>query len=218
MLLGRGGFSCCYEMYDEKNPKRHYAAKVIGFENKAMSSELILRTTQLQYFLGEQSENIVRILTLWELKISVDETGDIQNVWYPDSDAWEERGILRQIILMEKLDSVLSKDKYKNTTLSRESLKSETEVVQFAGQIGRAILTVHNNNVLHRDIRLENIFWDENLGQYKLGDFGIAKLVEEGNAVITPIQRFSGNPFRRRRRLGTIRLMWSKCTATRNYG
>ena len=181
-LLGRGGFSSVYEMYDEKNPKLHYAAKVIGFAEKSLGSDWIIQTTQLQYFLAQQSENIVRILDLWEMKIKIDEDGNLQEAWYADSDKQDEEGIFIQIILMEKLDNILSKDKYGNTALLRNNLRNEDEVVHLARQIGQAVLAAHKNNILHRDIKLENIFWDENLQQYKLGDFGIAKFAEEGNA------------------------------------
>lgn len=182
VLLGIGGFSSVYEMYDEKNPSQHFAAKVIGFEHKPVGEDLVLRTTQLQHFLSEQSENILKIFDLWSMRIRIDEEGKLQKVLYPDSDGWDEEGVLLQIILMEKLECVLWKDKYANTPLLKKNLQNEDEVIEFAGQIGQAVCTAHKNHILHRDIKLENIFWDENIQQYKLGDFGIAKFVEEGNA------------------------------------
>lgn len=182
ILLGTGGFSSVYEMYDEKNPSLHYAAKVIGFGSKTMDAELVSRTTQLQYFLGGQSENIVRILDLWSMKLRLNEEGALWEVLYPDSDQWEQEGLLIHIILMEKLERILLKDRYGNAVLAKDCLQNEEEVIRFATQIGQAVLTAHSHNILHRDIKLENIFWDESLGKYKLGDFGIAKLAEEGNA------------------------------------
>lgn len=182
VLLGMGGFSYVYEMYDEKNPSLHYAAKVVGFGDKPMGAKMAARTTQLQNFLSEQSDNILRILDLWSMRIRIDEEGRLQEALCPDSGDWGEDGVPIQMILMEKLDRILLKDKYANTVLLKEELHSEEEVIQFAKQIGRAVLTAHRNNILHRDIKLENIFWDENLRQYKLGDFGIAKYVEEGSA------------------------------------
>ena len=44
------------------------------------------------------------------------------------------------------------------------------------------MLVIHNSGYLHRDIKLENIFWDEESRQYKLGDFGIAKYIGDGDA------------------------------------
>ena len=83
---------------------------------------------------------------------------------------------------MEKLNNIISKDKFGNVKLLKNDLETEDEVVNFAKQVGSALLITHNNNFLHRDVKLENIFWDEELQQYKLGDFGEAKYVENGNA------------------------------------
>lgn len=55
-------------------------------------------------------------------------------------------------------------------------------MLTFAMQIGQAIYLAHAGNILHRDVKLENIFRDEETGQYKLGDFGLAKYVEDGRA------------------------------------
>ena len=82
---------------------------------------------------------------------------------------------------MEKLEHIVIKERYKKIKLIKR-LCDEKEVLRFAYQIGQAIQTAHENKVLHRDIKLENIFWDEKTSSYKLGDFGIAKFVENGNA------------------------------------
>ena len=67
-LLGTGGFSSVYEMYDSVAPKRHYAMKIIGLGEKTADEDFIFETTQIQYFLGEQSENVMRIINLWIMK------------------------------------------------------------------------------------------------------------------------------------------------------
>lgn len=182
-LLGRGGFSYVYEMYDSQDPKKRYAAKIIGLEHKTVNEDLIVETTQIQYFLSEQSENILRVIALWIMKLHLDEEGNLQGITgvnekeYPESE-----GVPLQIVLMERLDSILSKDKYGNIKLLRDDLRTEEGVVKFAKNVGEALIVVHNNSFLHRDVKLENVFWDEDLGQYKLGDFGIARYVGDGDA------------------------------------
>ncbi|WP_031550910.1 protein kinase domain-containing protein [Oribacterium sp. FC2011] len=182
-LLGAGGFSYVYEMFDLLAPENHYAAKVIGLSNKAANEQLISDTTQIQYFLSEQSENIMRVIALWTMKLHLDESGKVTAVIGVNQEGYEEsEGVLLEIVLMEKLDNILSKDKYGNTELLRDELKTEEGVIRFAENIGRALFTVHNNGFLHRDVKLENIFWDPKTRQYKLGDFGIARYVGEGEA------------------------------------
>ncbi|MDE7431348.1 MAG: protein kinase, partial [Lachnospiraceae bacterium] len=45
-----------------------------------------------------------------------------------------------------------------------------------------ALQRAHNKNILHRDIKLENVFYSPEKKQYKLGDFGIAKMTQDGFA------------------------------------
>lgn len=182
-LLGAGGFSYVYEMYDKLSPEKHYAAKIVGLGNKAVSEDLILETTQIQYFLSEQCENIMRVIALWTMKLTLDEFGNVLKMIGVNEDGYDDsEGIVVQVVLMEKLECVLTKDKYGNVDLNRKELKTEEGVLRFAEDIGHAIFAVHNNGFLHRDIKLENIFWDADLQQYKLGDFGIARYVGDGDA------------------------------------
>lgn len=182
-LLGTGGFSYVYEMYDSLMLDKKYAAKVIGLGTKPVDERLILETTQIQYFLGEQSENIMRVIALWTMKIHLDEAGNVTGITGVNEERYEEAdGVLLEIVLMERLDNILEKDKYGNIELLRDELRIEEGVIHFAENIGRALFTVHNNGFLHRDIKLENIFWDDDLEQYKLGDFGIARYVGEDGA------------------------------------
>lgn len=182
-LLGMGGFSFVYEMYDTMVPENHYAAKVVGLGTKPVDEQLILETTQIQYFLSEQSENIMRVIALWTMKLHLDESGNVIGITGVNQEGYEHAdGVLLEIILMEKLENILVKDKYGNVELLRDELKTEDGVICFAENVGRALFAVHNNGFLHRDIKLENIFWDPVLEQYKLGDFGIARFVGDGDA------------------------------------
>ena len=181
--IGKGGFSDVYEMYDEENPETHYAVKVIGFNRKIVTYTRLIETTRLQYQLAEQSDHIVRIFARMEIKVHLDQDGNLEKVTDPDTEDYQnDDGIRLQFIWMERLQDILKKDKFGKVLLNRPELKSETGILEFARQIGEAIMTAHQNNVLHRDIKLENIFWDTKSEQYKLGDFGLSKYVEDVKA------------------------------------
>ncbi|MCM1143692.1 MAG: serine/threonine protein kinase [Blautia sp.] len=180
--LGKGGFSVVYEAVDKDVPENRYAVKVIGLERHVITSDAFQKTIALQRYLSGQSPYILRIIDVRELCVALDEDGALLGVYGSQEKNWNEEGTTLQFILMEKLECILVKDKFKNTSLIRDSLQEEEEILKFATQIGQAIQTAHNNSVLHRDIKLENIFWDDKEKSYKLGDFGIAKYVEGGNA------------------------------------
>lgn len=58
-------------------------------------------------------------------------------------------------------------------------------------EVLRAVQYAHANLVVHRDLKPSNILVTK-AGQVRLLDFGIAKLLEEGEAVETEITRFAG--------------------------
>lgn len=182
-LLGVGGFSYVYEMEDSLSPNRHYAAKILGLGSTRVEEQQVFQAAVIQHNSGELSENVMRIIAFWILKIQADNAGKlIGYIPFGEENYWEAGGLPVQIILTEKLDAVLFRDKYLKLSLLREELKTEEEVIRFAKDIGRALFTVHSQGYLHRDIKLENIFWDEERKIYKLGDFGIARYVGEEGA------------------------------------
>lgn len=181
-LLGVGGFSRVYEMKSLKRPQGQYVLKVIGFEKHVVTSENFWDTVRVQYFLGEQSQHICRLLSAREIRVLLDDNGNLQKVNDVEGERWDEDGIHLQFILMEKLEEIISKNRFGKVSLVRNELTNEDEVINFAIQVGQALHYTHNSNVLHRDVKLENIFWDNETECYKLGDFGIAKYVLEGTA------------------------------------
>jgi polo-like kinase 1 len=67
-----------------------------------------------------------------------------------------------------------------NDLLKRRKRLSEFEVAYYANQILEALKYLHTNNIIHRDLKLGNLFLTEKM-QLKLGDFGLAtKLNFEG--------------------------------------
>jgi len=165
VLLGSGGFSHVYEMYNKEREERSYALKVSGFQYHTVDSTEFRDTTHIQWILCQESDYIMRILDAKEIKLGHD-----------------EEPLFLQCVLMEKLDSIIEKDRFKRVSLNREKLSEESEILKLALEIGQAIAVAHTNKFLHRDIKLENIFWNEESGVYQLGDFGIAKWAVDGNA------------------------------------
>ena len=74
---------------------------------------------------------------------------------------------------MELLDSL--------TTLLAQDIRAimnEPTVLRIGIDLCQALILCHSQNILHRDIKPSNIFRNR-FGNYKLGDFGIARLLDE---------------------------------------
>ena len=58
----------------------------------------------------------------------------------------------------------------------------EEEIIRIGKDICRALVICHGKGILHRDIKPENIFFNAD-GDYKLGDFGISRMMGSGPAM-----------------------------------
>ena len=87
------------------------------------------------------------------------------------------------LIRMEKLVPVVrSFDAWDMKLHDRLAALSEEEILKFALDIAQALRASHQAGILHRDVKLQNTFWDPFQQVYKLGDFGVARIVDDGKA------------------------------------
>ncbi|CAK65757.1 unnamed protein product (macronuclear) [Paramecium tetraurelia] len=64
-----------------------------------------------------------------------------------------------------------------NELIKRRKRLTEIEVQCYVAQMINALKYLHNNNVIHRDLKLGNLFLNKNM-ELKLGDFGLATKLE----------------------------------------
>lgn len=50
-------------------------------------------------------------------------------------------------------------------------------------QLIDGLQSIHSKNIVHRDIKLDNILLD-NIGNLKIGDFGVSKLCRSGETMM----------------------------------
>lgn len=157
-LLGSGGFSVVYEMTSRRDHQTHYALKVMGLQPHMSSPEDFRAALKAQRLLMEQTPYVVRILEVKRLWIRLTEKGEICGLWQMEPPENEDNCLHLQLMLMDRLEPILTRNRFGRITLEREALTQEDEVLKLAFQIGQALLCAHKNQILHRDVKLENFF------------------------------------------------------------
>jgi len=71
---------------------------------------------------------------------------------------------------------------YLQHRLAQNMLLEEEEILKKFAQILLAIHHIHGQNILHRDLKTQNIFLSKNRKVVKIGDFGISKVMTKTNA------------------------------------
>lgn len=143
-LLGTGGFAFVYEMTDPRNETARFALKVMDATEEQSAS--FLENIRSQQHLSRLSPCVMPIVdvTEWE------------GLW---------------CILMERREGILGKDAGGRMQVGREALCRRKGILEFAAQIGEAVRISHENGILHRDIKLENVYWNAEQYCYQLADF-----------------------------------------------
>ena len=76
-------------------------------------------------------------------------------------------------ILMEYLETDLGKFFHENS--QNPNIMNENFVKNISFQILSGLKYLHENNIIHRDIKLENILYDSKKNIAKIGDFGLSR-------------------------------------------
>ena len=93
-------------------------------------------------------------------------------------------------LIMEYANGGSLRDRISFQINKRDYTSSNNPTIQFFNenliwfwllQIMDGISYIHNKDVIHRDIKPDNIFIDASNGTCKLGDFGLAKILEDKN-------------------------------------
>ncbi len=195
-LIGKGGFSRVYKIRktDCGVNDLYSALKVINIPSSSDEYD-----QYVEEGLDEKSittifrEQVKSIVSEFELMSSFRGTANI--VSYEDHFIVERAGGKGYTILirMELLETLLS---YRN----RHAF-NENEIIKVGLDICRALQLCAKKNIVHRDIKPQNIFVNE-FGDFKLGDFGIARVMDHttratkiGTYSYIPPEVYAGEPY-----------------------
>lgn len=171
-LLGRGSFGEVYEITREEYGTTYKAAlKIISVPQDEDDIKTRMTEGKTRDDISEYYEEVLKNL-IKENEIMSQLKGNSNIVSYEDHQVFpHDDGIGHDILIrMELLTSLIDR--------MLEKKLEEREVVKLGIDICKALELCHKKNIIHRDIKPQNIFISEN-GDYKLGDFGIARTIEK---------------------------------------
>lgn len=173
--IGSGAFGTVYKIKREEFGKVYYSAmKVLQIpqdkdEYKRLKSEGMDDASISTYY----SQVVQDFISEIELLSSLDGITNI--VDYKDH-IIETNGDMGYIIYIKMQLLTPLSDVLLNSDGSVRFMDVE-EVIKLGKDMCSALKVCEKRNIIHRDIKIDNIFFSEN-GDYKLGDFGIAKQLE----------------------------------------
>ena len=171
-LIGKGSFGKVFEITREEYGTTYRAAlKIISVPQDDDDLKSRLSEGSDLESVSEYYEGILRDI-INENEIMAQLKGNSNIVSYEDHQIIpHEDGIGYDILIrMELLTPLLDR-------MMKKKL-DEKEVVRLGIDMCKALELCHRKNIIHRDIKPQNIFISDN-GDFKLGDFGIARTIEK---------------------------------------
>ncbi len=170
-LIGRGSFGAVYEIErDVFGEKEKAAMKVISLpQNGSDINEMYNDGYDEESITSTFKEHLKSIVAEYSLmhklngSANVVSCDDVRYIQHDDGIGWD---IFIKMELLTPLVSSLPPD------------ISDELVIKIGKDLCRALVQCKQFDIVHRDIKPQNIFVSP-LGDYKLGDFGIAKTVEK---------------------------------------
>ena len=170
--IGEGSFGKVFEIerrdfgYTYKAALKAITIPQSQSEVKSVLADGMDEQSATSYFRGFVEEMVAEFVLMSKLKghSNIVSYEDHRVIEHTDEIGWDV--FIRMELLTPLLDHV-----------SKNPL-SRSDVIKLGIDICKAIEVCRKNNIIHRDIKPENIFYSD-IGDFKLGDFGIAKTVEK---------------------------------------
>jgi serine/threonine protein kinase len=172
--IGTGGFGTVYKV-SKTNVSGTYirALKHISIPSQKQYLD-VLNSMGGDYSKADDyfSDILKEIVNEIQILSSLSESGTKNIVRYYENDIVESNSPKKYdiYILMEYL-TPFTEYMYKNELKVSDVLKLGKDIL-------KALISCHENNVIHRDIKDDNIFIS-NDGEYKLADFGVSKMISD---------------------------------------
>ena len=170
--IGKGATGSVFEIQKTgTNVEIRSALKVIQIPRsqsdvKAVMAEGMSRVSVISYFSGfvDEIRNEIRTMVLLKEHPNIVSYEDHCIIEHPDEIGWDI------LIKMELLTPM--------TDWMMENPMDEATIIRFGQEISSALGFAAAHRLIHRDVKPGNIFADS-MGNFKLGDFGIARVMDK---------------------------------------
>ena len=168
---GSGGKTAVFKLSRSDSSRGESALKVINLIEEFGNIDNLSDSQREKYEAAREICSKKAEREVWLMDELRGKTNIVDYLDHTFSD-WEEDGrfgrdLLIRMELLTDLRSVLRTGK----------IFRESEVIQIGKDICTALTLCHKKNILHRDVKPENIFFNTD-GDYKLGDFGISRVLD----------------------------------------
>ena len=172
-FIGEGGFAKVFEIVRNDFGSEYTSAlKIITVSKTKTEMDSMRAEGMSDADIRESLKGIVED-TVREIQLMYKVRGNGNIVGYEDHEVVEhEDGMGWDIFIkMEYLTTLTGHIREQKGQIAKR------EIIKLGIDICHALESCQKYNIIHRDIKADNIFISEN-GDYKLGDFGIARIIE----------------------------------------
>lgn len=170
-LLGEGSYGKVYKVKREEFGSVFYAAvKMISIPNSEAELQQVWSELRDEFSVKSHFEKRaydiveeIKLMIMFKGNSNIVSIEDYKILEYKEKISWD-------ILIRMELLSTLSYYALSNSLGTQD-------VIQIGLDISRALEFCHMKHIIHRDIKPENIFVSQ-YGDYKLGDFGVARNLE----------------------------------------
>ena len=178
--IGRGGFGTVYEISrrDQFGYEERSALKIISIPYEAGEiSQLRMDGYDNAAIAGLYEERLKEVFKEYNLQAQLKGNSNIvsveerKSVSHPDGLGWD---LFIRMELLHPMKEILVPGKQ----------FTEQEIIRLGKDVCQALILCQKKNIIHRDIKPDNISLSD-VGNWKLGDFGIARTMENTTTATT---------------------------------
>ena len=149
------------------------------FKNKKDNKYYIIKKLPFQSTLDKQFQNFCREIEIFSKiknKFILPFKGFTTKEPFSIVTEYMKNGSLFDLLHSEKIND--------NITIKNIQKLTQTQKTKIALSIAKGMIYLHENNIIHRDLKSQNILLDNNLLP-KISDFGISRFKENENQLLT---------------------------------